>query len=189
MILEVLAVITLAKIKHYKIKYLFYTWTFYPILLAELAYIGLQITIFAGNYEFVQYTEFFRIAHSLSFLFAMFAFELYKPALIGSGSMMIGTLLNRFVISQNNGKMPVFPTLSYWTGYVKPDTFDIVNDIHVLGGIDTSWKILTDWIDVGYSIMSPGDVLIHVFAFLMLYALIKAVNKKYDPSCHINELS
>ncbi len=187
MIILILLVILLAKLKRYQLKYLFYTWTFYPILVMQLVLIVLQAMIFTGNYTLVAYTEYIRIASTLSVLFAMFAFSLYKPAIIGSVSMMAGTVLNNFVISQNGGKMPVFPTLSYWTGYVKSNTFDVVNDIHVLGDISTKWKILTDWIDVGYCILSPGDVLNHFFFFLMLYALIKAVNKKFNPACRVNE--
>ena len=93
----------------------------------------------------------------------MLVFQLYKPALIGSGSIVFGTLLNNFVISQNNGKMPAFPSLSYLTGYIKPHTFQAVNDIHVLGSGATHWKFLTDYIDFGYSILSPGDLFIHFF--------------------------
>ncbi len=182
MLIEIIAVIIYGKIKGFKLKYLFKTWTFYPILIAESALIFLQITIFTGNYYFVQYTEMVRIFHTFSYLFAMIAFSLYKPALIGSGLMMIGTFLNQFVMAQNGGKMPVYPTLSYLTGYVKADTFKLVNDIHVLGDINTKWKILTDYIDVGYCILSPGDVLIHFFTILMLYNLIKAVNLKYNPN-------
>ena len=56
----------------------------------------------------------------LSFLFALLAFGLYKPALLGSLSIAAGTVLNRFAIAQNGGHMPVFPTLSYLTGYIDP---------------------------------------------------------------------
>ncbi len=181
MFIEIIAALVFAKLKKYKLKFLFKTWTIVPILISELALIFLQITIFAGNYYFVQYTEIVRIAHTACYLIPMFAFSLYKPAVIGSASMMVGTLLNKFVIAQNNGKMPVFPSLSYWTGYVKPDVFDRVNDIHILGDVNTKWKILTDYIDVGYCILSPGDVFIHLFTLFMLYSMIKAVNLKYDP--------
>ena len=72
--------------------------------------------------------------------------------------------------------MPVFPSLSYLTGYARLDSFSIVNDIHILGNTNTHWKILTDYIDVGYSILSIGDVLVHFFAFFILYETIKALN-------------
>jgi hypothetical protein len=116
----------------------------------------------------------------------MLVFQLYKPALVGSGSIVVGTLLNKFVISQNNGKMPVFPSFSYLTGYVKPYTFQAVQDIHVLGSGAAHWKILTDYIDFGYSILSPGDLFINFFSFLMLYYTIKAVNLQRNSKKHLS---
>jgi hypothetical protein len=110
----------------------------------------------------------------------MFVFGLYRPALIGSGSVVIGTLLNDFVIAQNNRRMPDFPSFSYIIGYVKPSTFTVVHDIHVLGNAATHWKLLTDYIDLGYCILSPGDLFIHFSVFLMLYYTIKAVNLRYN---------
>jgi hypothetical protein len=181
MIETILAAIILGKIKHYKIGYLFRSWSFYPVLITQCILIFFQISVFFGNYYFVQFASAIKIAIILSFLFPMLFFQLYKPALIGSGSIVFGTLLNKFVISQNNGKMPVFPSFSYLTGYVKPHAFSSVHDIHVLGGAFAHWKILTDYIDFGYSILSPGDLFIHFFSFLMLYYTIKAVNLRYNP--------
>jgi hypothetical protein len=85
-------------------------------------------------------------------------------------------MLNKFVIRANNGKMPVFPTLSYFTGYAKPDSFIKVNDIHVLGDSSTKFKFLTDIIDVGYSIMSIGDIFIRFFVFIIIFNTIKYID-------------
>jgi hypothetical protein len=74
--------------------------------------------------------------------------------------------------------MPAFPTLSYLTGYVKQDVFTKVNDIHALGSSATKLKFLTDVIDIGYSIMSIGDVFIRVFAFIIIFSAIKKSNEK-----------
>jgi hypothetical protein len=57
--------------------------------------------------------------------------------------------------------------------------FGSADNLHVLGGEATKLKYLTDYLDVGYSILSPGDVLIHLFFCIMLYSLIKAVNDRY----------
>lgn len=179
MIETLLPAILLGKIKRFKIHYLFFTWSFYPILITQGVLVFFEICIFIGNYYFVQFAPVMKTSVILSFIFPMFVFELYKPALIGSGSIIFGTLLNKFVMAQNNGKMPVFPSLSYLTGYVKHDSFSAVSDIHVLGGVATHWKLLTDYIDVGYSILSLGDLFIHFFVFLMLYYTIKAVNLRY----------
>jgi len=181
MIETILAAIILGKIKHYKIGYLFRSWSFYPAFITQCILIFFQISAFCGNYYFVQFASPTKVAIIVSFIFPMLVFQLYKPALIGSGSIVFGTLLNKFVISQNNGKMPVFPSFSYLTGYVKPYTFQAVQDIHVLGSGAAHWKILTDYIDFGYSILSPGDLFIHFFSFLMLYYTIRAVNLRYNP--------
>ena len=73
--------------------------------------------------------------------------------------------------------MPVFPSLSYITGYAKPEGFGLVNDLHILGNSQTNLKILTDYIDLGYSILSIGDILIRIFVFLIIYKSIVKSNK------------
>ena len=180
MILTIFGAMLLAKIKHYKIDCLFSSWVFYPTLLLECVLLFFQVNTFLGNYYFVQFASIFKTIYLYSYLIPVFALKLYKPALLGSGSIMIGTLLNNFVMSQNGGKMPVFPSLSYLTGYVKSDSFSVVNDIHVLGSTNTNWKILTDYIDVGYSVLSIGDLLIHFFSFLILYETIVALNVRQN---------
>lgn len=170
----------LAKIKHYKLRYLFYSWTFYPVLLTQCVLVFLQITVFLNNYTFIKYAPVIKTAVILSFLFPILYYKLYSSTLIGTGSILVGTLLNKLVISQNGGKMPVFPSLSYLTGYVKNNTFSSISDIHMLGNASSHLIFLSDYIDFGYSILSPGDLLIHFFSFLLLYATIKAVNLHYD---------
>ena len=176
MIFTLIFAMLLARFKHYKVSYLFKTWTIYPALIIDLAYVYFQINIFIGNYNIVQYASIIRYAFLLSFLVPMFAYQMYKPAIMGSISIAIGSAINNFVLSQNNGKMPVYPTLSYITGYVKAEAFLIVKDVHVLGNAQTHWKILTDYLDVGFSILSIGDLFIHFYVFLMTYYLIKALN-------------
>ncbi len=92
--------------------------------------------------------------------------------------MLIGGGLNDIVIKANDGFMPVFPTLSYLTGYAKPEAFVIVKDIHMLGNSQTKLKILTDFIDLGYSILSIGDVFIRAFVFIIIYTSIKKINNQ-----------
>ena len=186
MIEIVLLAALFGKIKHYKMRYLFRAWSFYPVLVTQIVLVLLQLSVFLGYYGFVQYASWIKTATILSFIFPLLSFRLYRPAFIGSGSIVLGTLLNRLTIAQNNGKMPVFPSLSYWTGYVKPGTFDAIRDIHVLGTMDTHLKFLTDYIDFGYSILSPGDLLIHFFPLLMLYSLMKQVNLQYNPQYKAN---
>lgn len=169
----------ISKIKHYKLKYLFRTWTFYPILLTQLILIFCQISVFSGTYYFVRFASAVETAIILSYVFSIIVFRLYKPAILGSFSIFFGSALNKFVISQNGGKMPAFPSLSYITGYVTPEAFGKADSLHILGNEATKFKFLTDYIDLGYSILSIGDVFIHLFSVIMLYSIIKAVNLQY----------
>ena len=106
----------------------------------------------------------------------IFKYELYSSAIIGSIFTLIGGMLNDIAIKANGGFMPVFPNLSYLTGYAKPESFELVNDIHILGNAQTNLKILTDFIDTGYCVLSIGDLFIRVFVFLILYNSIKKIN-------------
>ena len=179
MVVEIIVVCILAKCRRYKLKYLFRTWTFYPILLMQLVLVAFQASIFLRRFIFVAFVPYTEMAVILSFLFAAFAFQLYKPALWGTACILAGTGLNRLAIGQNAGKMPVFPSLSYLTGYVTPEIVRTGDALHVLGSTETRLKFLTDYIDYGYCILSPGDVLIHIFVGIMLNSLIRAVNLRY----------
>jgi len=87
--------------------------------------------------------------------------------------------MNKFVMSQNGGKMPVYATLSKLTGYFDESAIGNVDQVHILGNEATKYKILTDYIDVGYSILSIGDVLIHAFIFMVVYNVIKENSNRY----------
>ncbi len=177
MIETILLAMLFLKIKGYKLKPLFKSWAFYPVILFTLFYILLQITIFYGNYHFVKYSRLLETMYILTFLFPIFKYKLYKSAIIGSLSVFIGSALNKLAIAANDGKMPVFPTLSYVTGYAKPKSFTLVNDIHILGSEAARFKFLTDYIDLGYSILSIGDIFIRFFTFIVVFNAIKYVNK------------
>ncbi|MDD4474980.1 MAG: DUF5317 family protein [Eubacteriales bacterium] len=167
-----------AKIKKYKISYLFLSWTFYPIIAFTILTLLLQLSVFFNYYYFVQFASYFKTAYLFTFLIPIFYYKQYKTGLIGSASIIVGTLLNKFVMAQNNGKMPVYPSLSYLTGYFKPNAIIQANDnIHIMGNASTPWKVLTDYIDVGLSILSIGDLFIHFFPFLVIYQTIKVLNK------------
>ena len=179
MVIMICAVVLLAKWKHYQIKPVFRSWSVYPILLMQIILVVFQFSVFFDTYYFVRFAPILDPGIIASFVFSIFVYKLYKPAVIGSSSVVLGTLLNNFVMAQNGGKMPVFPTLSYFTGYVTPDVFASVEGRHILGSEATRFAFLSDYIDVGYSILSIGDVLIHLFSFILLYATIKAANQRY----------
>ena len=71
----------------------------------------------------------------------------------------------------------MFPKLSYVTGYATVESFNKVNDIHILGNSETKLKFLTDIFDIGYSILSLGDVFIRFYVFIIIFKSIKHINE------------
>ncbi|MCB2352963.1 DUF5317 family protein [Clostridium estertheticum] len=177
MIEPILLALIFAKIKGYKIKPLFKSWAIYPVLIFAILYVILEVMIFNNNYTLIKYNSIYHYLYLLTFIILVIRYKLNISAIIGSILIIIGSILNNIVIAANNGKMPVFPTLSYLTGYVKSDSFMKVKDIHILGSGITKMKFLTDIIDVGYCIMSIGDICIRAFVFIILFNTIKVINK------------
>lgn len=165
-----------AKMKKYEIKPLFKIWQIYPIIIFESIYIIGQVLIFSGNYEVIQFMQRLKPFYLCSYLLLVFKYDLYISSIIGAVFVVLGGILNDIVIKANGGHMPVYPTLSYLTGYLKPESFNLVNDIHILGNSQIKLKILTDFIDLGYSILSVGDVLIRVFVFIIVYNSIRKIS-------------
>ncbi len=176
MIETILIAFLVAKIKGYDIKPIFKSWAVYPIIVMEIINCVVQVMIFSGDYSAVGYLAMSKSFYLAIYLCLVYKYEIYSSAIIGSVFMIGGGLLNDLAIKANNGSMPVYPTLSYLTGYTSKDMFSIVDDIHVLGTAETNLKILTDFIDLGYSVLSIGDVLIRVFVFLIIYNAIKKAN-------------
>lgn len=168
------------KIKGLKIKPLFKNWTIYPVMFMELIYIIIQVNIYFENYSVINYVGILKIMYLCSYLPLIFRYNQYISAIIGAGFVVVGGILNDIAISVNNGYMPVFPTLSYLTRYAKSDSFSRVNDIHILGDSTTKLKILTDIIDVGYSVLSIGDLFIRVYVFIIIYNVVKLLNTTKD---------
>jgi len=164
------------KVKGLKITPLFKNWTIYPVMFMELIYIIMQVNIYLENYSVINYVGVLKTMYLCSYLPLIFKYNQYISAIIGAGFVIIGGILNDIAISVNNGYMPVFPTVSYLTGYAKADSFSRVNDIHILGDSTTKLKILTDIIDVGYSVLSIGDVFIRVYVFIIIYNVVKLLN-------------
>ena len=162
-----------AKIKGNQIKPVFTIWWIYPPLIFTVYYIFLNIKIILGYYGAIQYASIIETLYILSFIPLILKLKLYKSAIWGSLAIFAGSLLNKIAMFYNGGKMPVYPSLSYITGYVKPNSFAKVNDIHILGDSNTKLKFLTDIFDIGYSILSVGDIFIRLFTFIIIYDSIK----------------
>ena len=174
MFIYILLAAVVARIKGYSLKPVLRDYSLYPLFLAEAIYLFLQISLFMGNYDYIQYAGVFKSIYLYTLIVPIVVHKLYKTGIYGSIILTIGSLLNKFVMSQNGGKMPVYATLSKYTGYFDESVLGTADQIHILGNEATKFKILTDYIDVGYSILSIGDVLIHAFIFLVVYATIKA---------------
>ena len=88
------------------------------------------------------------------YMLPLLRYRLYKPGMIGAGCIVAGTAMNKIVMAANGGKMPAFPTLSLRTGYFDPALLEAPGSIHCLGTEATRLKFLTDYIDIGYSVLS-----------------------------------
>ncbi len=188
MIITFIIAIIIAKFRGAEIRLGLKSPALYPPICCEIGYLVLQLLVMQGNYHVIGYADIFKKVYLLSFLFPIIYLKLYKPGLIGAVFVSIGTWLNNWVIQLNGGKMPVFPSLSYLTGYVKGDTFQKINDIHILGNADTKMIIFSDIIDVGWSVLSIGDILIRVFAGIVVYAAIIELNKQKNESFQLKSI-
>lgn len=180
MIETILLALLFAKLGGYKIKPLFRDWPIYIVLAFALIYVVLEIAVFKGDYSVVRFTNVYKILYLSAFLAMIIKYDLYKNAVVGSVFVLMGGALNDLAIAANNGKMPVFPTLSYLTGYASPGAFSKVNDIHVLGNSAVNYKFLTDVIDLGYSILSVGDLFIRLFVVIIVFYAAKSCSSRFD---------
>ncbi|MEF9950993.1 MAG: DUF5317 family protein [Clostridium sp.] len=175
--IETLAlVIIICKIKGYKIRPIFNTWHIYPVIIMELMILFVQFNIFIDNHWVVQYAAFVKGMYISSYIFVIFKYDLYIKAIIGAFFVTLGGILNDIAIKANDGFMPVFPYLSYLTGYVAPEDFGTVDNLHILGSSNTNLIFLTDIFDLGYCVLSIGDVFIRLFVFIIVFSSIKKEN-------------
>ena len=164
----VVLAIFIAKLRKQRPSVLLRAYALYPFFAAELLYIIVQVSVLAGQYWPIPYAGLFKFVFLFPLVIPVIAYGLYRPALIGSACVVLGSAMNQAAMHYNGGKMPVYPTLSRLTGYFN-DALLLQDSVHVLGTAGTKFKLLTDYIDLGYSVLSLGDVLIRVFIFLILY--------------------
>lgn len=176
MIETIVLALIFSRIKGYKIKKILKCYSLYPIVLFEIIHVILQIQISTGNYSNITLARSYKTFYMYLFLIPIFKYKEYIQGFIGSLFIFLGTLLNNLVIYINGGRMPVFPSLSYYTGYVNSQSLDAFKSIYFLGDSSTKFKMLSDWIDVGYSVLSIGDILIRVFVFIIIYTTIIKIN-------------
>lgn len=167
-----------AKIKKYNIKPLFKTWHIYPVIGFEILILIGQVSAYFDYYEIVNLFGNALNLYLVCYLFAILRYELYKEAIIGSVFVVLGGLLNDIAIKANDGVMPVFESLSAALGTSKYETYNMVGNIHVIGNIEAKFKFLTDYIDLGYNVLSIGDIFIRVFVFITIYYAVKKINSQ-----------
>lgn len=179
MIETIILALLIAKLRKYRLKPLLKEWSIYPVAVLAVIYIYLDYMVYHGEYGLLKYSMLLKAAYMCIFSILIFKHRLYRAGFIGAASISFGGILNSIAIHANGGNMPVFPSLSYVTGYVKPDTFQRLMEydkIHVLGSLSSRLVFLTDTIDLGYSILSIGDVFFRVMPFVIIYGVVKSLN-------------
>ena len=177
MILQVVFAVIAGKLKGYRVGHALTRKSFIPFYIIELVHIFFQLNAIFGNYAFVRYAPILKSASLYSLLIPVSVYKLYIPALAGSGFIVLGSILNELVKHANGGKCR-FPHLSRLTGYFNEER--LPSSLHVLGNSETKLKFLCDYIDIGYSILSIGDLLIHFFTFIIFFFVMKTVTKQND---------
>ena len=165
MLIFILIPLALALARGYRIAPLFRVADMYPFFLMCAVHGFFVINAWLGNHAFVKFAEPMQYCMTLTLLLPVVRRRIITPTLIGAGGTIVGTVMNKIVIAANGGKMPVYPTLSKWIGYYKEGQLDGTSKL----------PFLADYIDLGLCILSPGDVLIHAFASIVLYFTVKAV--------------
>lgn len=176
MIETIMLSIIIAKVKSYDIKKILKCYSLYPIIIFEVIHLILQFQIISGNYSNVALARSYKTIYMYLFLIPIFKYKEYIQGFVGSLFIFLGTFLNNLVIYYNGGRMPVFPSISYYTGYVNLDSLTAFNSIYSLGNSTVKFKMLSDCIDLGYTILSIGDILIRVFVFIIIFNTIKEIN-------------
>ena len=171
----------------YLIKPILKRWSIYPVILMSIFYVYLQYTIMNQNYYFLQYQHMIKNAILGSYMVlgldVLFRYGKYKEYIIACCSLLCGFTLNKIVMYFNNNFMPIFPSVSYSTGYTQYDMImnaSKFSDFHVLGDHTTNLIFLSDIFDMGGSIWSIGDILVRVFAFIIVYFSVKEISKIHN---------
>jgi len=182
MLESILIAILVAKIRKLRIAQLFKEWPVYLIFIYSISTIFMNLSVFQGNPYLLKIGPYIKIIYIVIIAFLIIKYSLYKEGFIGVVLIALGGIMNDIVIKANGGRMPVFPTFSYITGNLSPEVFSNLHNmdsIHIQGSAATQLPYLSDVIDLGYTIMSIGDVFIISMVFLTIYGIIKRTNKTF----------
>lgn len=176
MLIFILIPLIIARIKGYRIWSLFRVVDMYPFFFVCLCHGFFILSAWFGNHSFVRYASLVQYFMIFTLLLPIVRRHIFGPTLVGVGLTMVGTLLNNIVINANNGKMPVYPTVSKWLGYYQEGQLDgSIDQLHILMDETTKLPFLADYFDFGTNISSLGDMLVHSFASIIIYYTVKAV--------------
>ena len=178
--------------QQYSIKYILYHWSIVPPLLFVLFYLYLEYTMFIQNYFFLPYSHIIKIATLLSFFPLIIKYKLFEnpkyinneylnlitsPMMKSGLCLIIGSLLNKIATHFNSGYMPTYPSVTYWTKYIKPGS-SFIDGIHIIGTPYSKLIVFCNIFDWGFTVVSIGDLIIRFYVFLILFNAIKKSNQK-----------
>lgn len=179
MVLFILLAFGIAKLKGNRVTVLLREPSLIPMWILEIVFWLLQACIWMEDYRFIGYAGYLQMASILCLIWPILRFRLYPQAIAGAIMVSIGSISNRVVMAMNGGKMPVIPSFSGFTYYYREGALEVSQDVrHIMMSDSTKLNFLADYIDVGFSVISPGDVLIHLFTTIVVYNVIVSLNKK-----------
>ena len=179
------------KYKQYTIKQIFKHWSIYPSLLLVIFYLYLEYTMFVQNYYFLPYSHIIKTATLLSYFPLIYKYKLLEnqkyinnqflsvltsPTSKAGLFLWIGSSLNKIALFFNDNKMPTYPSVTFWTEYIKPDGF--IDGVHIIGNAYSNAIPLCNVFDLGFTVLSLGDIVIRLFPYIILYYTIKRTNIK-----------
>lgn len=178
----ILIPLLIAHCKGYRARRVFCVCDLYPLLATVLCHGIFIVFAWCGNHYFVRYAAWLQRAIILSLLLPILRRRITLPAFVGVGITLIGSAMNHIVISANGGHMPSAPTLSKLIGFYRVGQLEggQIDSLHTLFDGTVKFPLLADYIDLGICILSPGDVLIHSFAAIIVYYTVKAVCPKKE---------
>lgn len=179
MILFILLAIIIAKLRGNRVTVLLKEPSLIPVWVIEIIFWILQACIWMQDYRFVGYAGYLQTASVLALLWPILKFKLYPQAIVGAVMVGVGSAMNRIVMWANGGKMPVIPSFSGITLYYREGALEVSQDVrHIMMSESTKLNFLADYIDVGFSVISLGDVLVHLFTTVVIYCVIAKCNQE-----------
>ncbi len=181
MIETLLLAVLLAHKRGYALRGLRQAKLLYPIYLFEVVTLGFQASIFFGVYTFIPYAPIIKTTYMVALALPLICYQQYRACLVSAGCVFAGSILNNLAMAANGGKMPVYPTLSYLTGYVNTRNLDLGGSLR--GGGDATFNMISTniclWL-VGIPLVFVAGFWLHwpmwaVFLCTKLYFVIKAI--------------